>query len=50
MKTNNGLEEYVFKIAKILNAKKCIICSEGENLLKFIIIKVAEWKKCKKSI
>lgn len=42
MKTNNGLEEDVFKIAEILNAKKCIICRDGENILKFIIIKVAE--------
>lgn len=41
-------KEDVFKIAEILNAKKCRICSDGENILKFTIIKVAEWKKRKK--
>lgn len=40
--------EDVFKIAEILNAKKNIICSDGKNILKFIIIKVVEWKKRKK--
>ena len=35
-------KEDIFKIADILNAKQCSICSDGKKILKFKIIKVAE--------